>query len=441
MRILADHITPRLRYMARWLGENLVGHPLPVTTDRQSCEPGSFILNYTAQPVDQPGIHLSPCGLLGEFGVRDMKPRVAGSGKEARIFPGEGELGFDLLGAAFYLLTRYEEYLPHREDEYGRYHYENSLAWQHGFLKYPLLDSWMKKLREIIQEKWPEIRLLPQQFSCQPSFDVDIAWAVRHRPKWMEIAQLSRERVLGGRQAFAERKSVLQGDQPDEADIFDDLLELHESLGQKPLFFVLAAARRKGYDRNIPRDKQAFIQLQKKLNATAITGMHLSWAASENEKTMQQEQNYFRTTLGEESIRRNRMHYLNFSLPATYRQLLLLNTPVAEDYSMGYGNINGFRASTSLPFYWFDLEAEKETGLKIVPFCWMDANSIFEQGHSPAEAAQELQFFHDVLKACDGLLITLAHNHMMGRSAGGRKWWSLYETFYQLNFTEYAGRK
>ena len=57
---------------------------------------------------------------------------------------------------------------------------------------------------------------------------------------------------------------------------------------------------------------------------------------------------------------------------------------------MGYGSINGFRASVASSFYWYDLEKEEATTLRIFPFCFMDANSYYEQRQTTAQAMTEL---------------------------------------------------
>ncbi len=56
-------------------------------------------------------------------------------------------------------------------------------------------------------------------------------------------------------------------------------------------------------------------------------------------------------------INRSRQHYIRFSLPGTYRRLL--QHGIDQDFSMGYGSINGFRASVASSFYWYDLERKR----------------------------------------------------------------------------------
>ena len=53
-------------------------------------------------------------------------------------------------------------------------------------------------------------------------------------------------------------------------------------------------------------------------------------------------------------------------MPGHYK--LLVDTKTMEDYSMGYVNEPGLRASTSFPFYFYDLDYEVQTPLLIHPY-------------------------------------------------------------------------
>jgi hypothetical protein len=124
---------------------------------------------------------------------------------------------------------------------------------------------------------------------------------------------------------------------------------------------------------------------------------------------------------------RSRQHYIRFTLPATYRRLLQYG--IEQDFSMGYGSINGFRASVASSFYWYDLEKEEKTALRIFPFCFMDANSFYEQRHNAAGAMSELMQYYRQIRRVNGLMITIWHNSILGRDAEFAGWREVYETF------------
>ena len=96
---------------------------------------------------------------------------------------------------------------------------------------------------------------------------------------------------------------------------------------------------------------------------------------------------------------------------------------------MGYGSINGFRASVASAFRWYDLEKDEISPLTIYPFCFMEANSFYEQKQSPAETLSELQYYIDVVAETDGMLITIWHNTFLGTDEKFRGWRETYNEF------------
>jgi hypothetical protein len=110
----------------------------------------------------------------------------------------------------------------------------------------------------------------------------------------------------------------------------------------------------------------------------------------------------------------------------------LIACGITNDYSMGYGSINGFRASVATPFYWYDLESEQETTLLLHPFCFMDANAYYEQHQSPEETWDELQHYNMVVKSVGGTLGTIWHNHFLGTDPAFSGWRALYARFVAL---------
>ena len=96
---------------------------------------------------------------------------------------------------------------------------------------------------------------------------------------------------------------------------------------------------------------------------------------------------------------------------------------------MGYGSINGFRASVASPFFWYDLEKEQRTNLLIHPFCFMEANSFFEQKFTPQQALEEMRHYLKVVKAVNGTLISIWHNTFLGTDKKFKGWRDLYAQF------------
>jgi hypothetical protein len=98
---------------------------------------------------------------------------------------------------------------------------------------------------------------------------------------------------------------------------------------------------------------------------------------------------------------------------------------------MGYGSINGFRASIASPFYWYDLKSETATDLLLHPFCFMDANSYYEQGFTPEQALNELRHYHAMIRSVRGTMITIWHNGFLGTAKEFEGWKDVYTNFIQ----------
>jgi hypothetical protein len=96
---------------------------------------------------------------------------------------------------------------------------------------------------------------------------------------------------------------------------------------------------------------------------------------------------------------------------------------------MGYGSINGFRASVASSFYWFDLEREEITPLRIYPFCFMDGNAYYEQRYSAARAMEELMHFYTQIRKVNGMMVTVWHNSFLGTDPEFAGWRQVYEVF------------
>jgi hypothetical protein len=114
-------------------------------------------------------------------------------------------------------------------------------------------------------------------------------------------------------------------------------------------------------------------------------------------------------------------------LPEGYRRLTEIG--IEDDYSMGYGSINGFRASVASSFYWYDLEKEDQTALLVHPFCYMEANSYYEQRFSAEQALEEMKQYYTVCKQTNGRFISIWHNQFLGTDPEFSNWKKAYMDF------------
>ena len=122
----------------------------------------------------------------------------------------------------------------------------------------------------------------------------------------------------------------------------------------------------------------------------------------------------------------SRQHYLRVSIPETYQNLIDLE--IEEDYSMGYADSVGFRAGTCTPFYFYDLDFEIQTPLKIYPFTLMDTTLNDYMQLTPKQSLGKIAELLKEVKAVNGTFITLFHNESMSGYLRWRGWSRVYET-------------
>jgi hypothetical protein len=181
MLVFCPHNTARLRYIVDFISNQLFDTPIGFTTDPAvfSAATGPKI-NYSDQSQPE-SLHIRPAGLLFATGIEPQSIICFEHNGRKAFFATDGDLPFDLFSAIFYLLTRYEEYLPHEKDVYGRYAHTNSLAWREGFLDIPLVNYWLTHLRETLTRKFPGLVFRYPAFKFLPTYDIDIAWSFLHK--------------------------------------------------------------------------------------------------------------------------------------------------------------------------------------------------------------------------------------------------------------------
>jgi len=439
MILYASHITPRLQYIVDFCSKELFDDPIRITSDAPAFAaatdprinyshhdfPGCFTLRPVPMPPAPSSAAPAP-GLLFESTIHPIDIECFACHDQTAFFATEGHFPFDIFAAAFYLLSRYEEYLPHETDEYGRYAHTGSLAWREGFLDQPLINIWLKEFKAALTIYYPDLVFRYPVFKFIPSYDIDSAYSYLHKGWWRNTGGALKAIAAGKWSQVRERISVLQKRTGDPFDIYEWLDSVHLYCRMRPYYFFLAAARCKGVDRNTPRSGPGLQDLVRYHSIGSRLGIHPSWQSGDQDSLLKDEIEWINKISGQKIIR-SRQHYIRFTLPVTYRRLLQCD--IQQDFSMGYGTVNGFRASVASSFYWYDLGKEQQTTLRIFPFCFMDANAYYEQRQTPAQAINDLLSLYYSVKKVGGLMITIWHNSILGSDPEFAGWREVYETF------------
>lgn len=427
MLLIYSHISsPRLLYISHFIFKELLGLDFAITVDSEFFKnQGGAKINYSDAAIDDRSIWIKNRTLLfEELIIPQTISCFDWNGLKAFYRSGSGDFPFDIFAASFYLLTRYEEYLPHENDEFGRFDFNNSLAYKEQFLEYPLINIWVRSFAALLTDKFPGLEINTPSFEFIPTYDIDIAFSYKHK---------GLTRNTGGflRSPSLDRLKVLSGSKKDPFDSYDWMDELHLRFSLHPIYFFLVAEKNSRLDKNILPYKDIMWKLVQKHAIKYEIGLHPSFQSNDDVYIIRRERSQLFAMMGQELVPneelRSRQHYIRFSLPRSYQ--VLIESGVTDDYSMGYGAINGFRASVASSFYWYDLEKEEQTSLRIHPFCFMDANAFYEQQQTPEESFDELMHYYYQTKDINGTLITIWHNNFLGTGRSFKGWKEVYERF------------
>ena len=179
MIFFTNTITHRLKYITDFIGKEITGQLLHVTNDI-----GEFKnfdgpkINYSPEKIVADEYWIKPHSLLFETDIKQQAIESFEVSNQKAFFKTDGDFPFDIFAASFYLLSRYEEYLPDEKDMYGRYAHENSVAFKENFLIIPLVNIWLGYFRKSLQLKFPLFTIHYSPFTFLPTYDIDEAYSL-----------------------------------------------------------------------------------------------------------------------------------------------------------------------------------------------------------------------------------------------------------------------
>lgn len=430
MLVYTPQITNRIRYIFQTIFEDVWNTSFELTEDIEHFQNYSGPkLNYSMRRFGDE-FFVESHDLLSERGISDQEIQVS-TWEELPVFfqtSTYSDIPFDVFAASFYLLSRYEEYLPHIRDHYERFMAKESLAFQHGFLQKPLVNLWLQKFQEVIQRKHPEFTTIGSEFKFVSTIDIDNAYCYLEKGVARTIGAFVRSIWNGDKQAAKERWEVLRKKQSDPYDTFELQLALQQKYNLEVVYFVLLADYGLN-DKNIPFQSRKFQLLIKHLADHAKVGIHPSFGSNYQEGKLKVEWKRLKNIIKRE-VGISRQHFLKLSFPNTYRHLIDLG--IQHDYTMGYAAYPGFRASICHPFYFYDLELEQSTSLKIHPFVVMDATFNYYLDFTPAQALSLTKELMEEVKKVNGTFVTLWHNETWSEHGAWKGWSQLYEEIVKL---------
>lgn len=422
--------SPRIQYVFDWVFGWLLGSDsYSITHSFAHFEKTSTIAKLNYSTLSTPHIPtIQPIGLLTESNLHSFQPHFKRVNHHlpAAFYtksPSQTALPFDIFALCFYLLSRYEEYLDYTPDIHGRFVAHNSVAFLNHFLHLPLLDLWLLELKKILKKSYPALAFQSNTYQYVPSYDIDHAFAFLHKGIIRQVGALGRNIKNKSLDTLSVQLKSWFRLKKDPYQCFDYLQELDEQYQLAPIYFWLVG-NYGTYDKNISPNNKKFRQLIQQ-NATRFSiGIHPSYASNDDALLLDEEIARLEK-ISNKRVLKSRQHYLKLNLPNTYQRLVQYR--IKEDFTMGYAQELGFRASTTRPFYWFNLKANRQEDLLLHPFQIMDVTLKNYKKYTPSQAIAAATKIIQQTKAVDGQLMTIWHNSSLGECMGWEGWRAVYE--------------
>lgn len=405
--VYTHKITPRLKYVFKHVCTRILGIEVSFTTKiEEFIAHDALKISYTKQQLGNE-FFIKSHDILFEQGLNDIDINVQNWGRtKCFFFNGEkSSIPFDVFAASFYLLSRYEEYLPHVKDNYGRFLATESVAFKHGFLHQPVVDVWAYKFKEALQTQFPEYQFAQKKYSVKPIIDVPSAYHFKFKGIMRSFGGSVKDIFQFKFKTLYNRFMVIFGLKHDPYDTFKYILNRQKQSKFKFLFFFLIGDY-STYDKGINPNKKKFVSLIKHVADYCEVGLKTSFFSIDNFSILKKEKLKMEEIINT-TLKASRQSFSKLNLPESYRNLIELE--ILEDYTMGYVNEVGFRAGSCTPFLFYDLDYEIQTPLKIHSYHIMDY--VLLKNQSLLDKKKVLNEIISEVKQVNGEFVPVFHNY------------------------------
>jgi len=424
--IYTHKITSRFSYTMKQIFTRILGIDIIFTTKVED-----FIkhtgpkITYSKQPL-QNEFFVRSNDLLFVHGINDLQITVEEWQGTPCFFrtSDPSAIPYDIFSASFYLLTRYEEYLPYLKDTHGRFPPSESIAYKNNFLRLPVVDIWAYRFLDKLKERFPSVISKKRKFQYTSIIDVTSSHCYAHRGPMRSIAGLLYDLGTFKLKRVAQRTSVWLKIRKDPYNNYESLIEIQKKYQVKSIFFF-QFANYSTYDKNVSPENNSFKYLIKSVADYSLVSLAASYSSFRDIELLKEEKKRLSNVVNR-PINNSRMRYNRVDIPHTYRNLV--EAEFTDDYTMGYTHEMGFRAGTCTPFNFYDIAMEEKQPIKIHPFAVHDYSLL--NSYTEDEALEKIRVYYDQVKMVNGPFITIFSNELLG---GDQKinWLSLYNKVIQ----------
>ena len=419
--VYTQKITPRITYAFRHICTRVLGIETEFTSTIETFVAYNGVkLSYGKQPLGNE-IFVHSQGLLTQQGFEAIDILVKDWGDTKCFFASisTSVVPFDICSASFYLMSRYEEYLPHVKDTIGRFPHTQSLAYKSGFLRQPVVDIWAYRFKEILVGLFPDLVFPLKKIKIHNIVDADQPFAFAQRGFLRAVIGFGTDLWKMKMRSIVTRAQVLMTLRKDPYDTFNWIINTTKrSISEQTIFFRLGDSS--DFQEGINTKRIGFKLLVKFISDYREVGLIFSSETLvDYEKVKREKERMEDITNRILKSSKNASYMVN--LPAIYRNLVELE--VMRDFTMVYEDEVGFRAGTCTPFLFYDLDSETKTPLIIHPLAF--TTSAFDKKYE-SEINKTLNSLYNWVDDVNGTFSGVFTNRDFTSTDKNRIWRSIF---------------
>ncbi|MAP79849.1 MAG: hypothetical protein CL526_02050 [Aequorivita sp.] len=363
--IYTKNLTPRISYIFKHICLRILGVDVVFTSAiEEFIAHGGPKISYGKKPLGNE-LFFQSHGLLEQQGLEAVDITVKKWGDTFGFFSvsNSSALPFDIFAASFFMLSRYEEYLPHVKDESGRFMATESLAFKEGFLEQPIVDIWAYIFKDKLLETFPSMNFPEKKITIHPVVTAAQPYAYRQKGLFRSVVGYFNSLFRAKFKSIINRTQVILGLKRDPLDSFKWIINIaNRSNFTVTFFFLLGNALT--FNESMNTHRQKFKLLIKYVADYHDVGLIFSFNALGKYRELKSEKQRLEAITNRSLNCSINAEFL-VNLPDIYRHLVELE--VHRDFTMVFRETVGFRAGTCTPFLFYDLDYEIKTPLVVHP--------------------------------------------------------------------------
>ena len=347
-------------------------------------------------------------------------PVLYGSAK-VKCDEAHGEIGIDIFGSCFFMLSRYEEVVCDSRDEHERFKAKDSIAHKESFLTRPIVNEYLEIFWSCCLQLWPNLERKKRAFKMRVTADVDQPYAAGVKSLTRQLKQIGGDlakRKSAGR-AFVSTLNYVctrYGNYrfDPQLNMFPWMMSVNERSGNAIDFYFITDHTDSHMDGCYSMDEEVIRQLVRDIFQRGHTiGLHPSYHTFRSPLQLNREAKVLIDVLDNENISQDtiggRQHYLRWDPAQT--AINWSDSSLSYDSSLGYAEHAGFRCGTCYEYTLYDVIGRRPLDIMERPLIAMEVSFFVYMGLGISDEA--FCYMQKLKKACqlfDGDFVLLWHN-------------------------------